>query len=112
LGGGPGAAADVAARGAIAASAKAMIRLLPFNVVVTNIPGPPFPLYLLGARMLAAYPMVPLYMNQAVGVAVVSYDGGLYFGLNADAAHLPDVSALAHALEASVVELEAAYGLS
>jgi WS/DGAT/MGAT family acyltransferase len=70
----------------------------PFNVVVTNIPGPQFPVYLLGARMLAAYPLVPLYRNQALGIALFSYDGGLFWGLNADWDRMPDLHELAEAL--------------
>ena len=70
----------------------------PFNVVVTNVPGPQFPVYLLGAKMLAAYPLVPLYRNQALGIALFSYDGGLFWGLNADWDRVPDLHELAEAL--------------
>jgi WS/DGAT/MGAT family acyltransferase len=63
----------------------------PFNVVVTNVPGPPFPVYVLGAPMLACYPLVPLYSNQGLGVALFSYNGRLYWGFNADWDALPDL---------------------
>ena len=63
-----------------------------FNLVVTNVPGPQFPLYLLGRRMDAVYPMVPLAANQALGVAIMSYDGKMNFGLNADFDVVPDSS--------------------
>jgi diacylglycerol O-acyltransferase len=62
-----------------------------YNLVVTNVPGPPVPLYLLGARLLQSYPMVPLFSNQALGVALFSYADGLYWGINADWDALPDV---------------------
>ena len=62
-----------------------------YNVVITNVPGPQFPLYLLGARMQEIYPLVPLAGNQGLGVALFSYDGGLYWGLNADWEALPDL---------------------
>ncbi|MEZ4446259.1 MAG: wax ester/triacylglycerol synthase family O-acyltransferase [Polyangiaceae bacterium] len=55
-----------------------------FNVVITNVPGPPFAMHLLGARLLAVHPRVPLYENQALGLALFSYDGGMYWGLNTD----------------------------
>ena len=63
----------------------------PYNVVVTNVPGPPFPVYVLGARMLACYPVVPLFRNQGLGVALFSYDGQLHWGFNADWDVLPDL---------------------
>ena len=72
----------------------------PFNVVVTNVPGPQFRTYLLGAPLVEAYPLVPLYRNQALGIALFSYDGGLYWGLNADWDALPDLHDLAGALAA------------
>jgi diacylglycerol O-acyltransferase / wax synthase len=72
----------------------------PFNVVVTNVPGPQFRTYLLEAPLLEAYPLVPLFRNQALGIALFSYDGGLYWGLNADWDALPDLHTLVEALEA------------
>ncbi|RIL06337.1 MAG: wax ester/triacylglycerol synthase family O-acyltransferase, partial [Proteobacteria bacterium] len=66
----------------------------PFNVVVTNVPGPQFRAYLLGAPLVEAYPLVPLYRNQALGIALFSYDGGLYWGFNADWDALPDLHEL------------------
>jgi WS/DGAT/MGAT family acyltransferase len=59
-------------------------RLRVFNMVVTNVPGPQLPLYLLGAPMLASYPLVPLYENQAAGIALLSYAGGLFWGVTGD----------------------------
>jgi len=63
----------------------------PYNLVVTNVPGPPVALYLLGARLLESYPMVPLFSNQGLGIALFSYAGGLYWGVNADWDALPDL---------------------
>jgi WS/DGAT/MGAT family acyltransferase len=63
----------------------------PYNIVVTNVPGPQFGVDLLGAPMRAVYPLVPLYRNQALGIALFSYDGGLYWGFNADWDTVPDL---------------------
>jgi WS/DGAT/MGAT family acyltransferase len=76
-----------------------------FNVVVTNVPGPQFPLYAAGARMLECYPVVPLSKGQAVSVGLTSYDGGVYYGLNADRDTMPDVEVLAQCIEESLAEL-------
>ena len=76
-----------------------------FNLVVTNVPGPQFPLYAAGARMLQMYPVVPLQKGQAVAVGLTSYDGGVYFGLNADRDAMPDIDVLAQCLEESLAEL-------
>ena len=62
-----------------------------FNLVVTNVPGPQFPVYLNGARLRATYPLVPLFDNQALGVALLSYDGALYWGFNSDWDAVPDL---------------------
>ncbi len=62
-----------------------------YNMVVTNVPGPRVPIFLAGARMLASYPLVPLFMNQALGVALFSYDDGLHWGFNADWDSVPDL---------------------
>ena len=61
------------------------------NMIVTNVPGPPVPVYLLGARMLACYPVVPLMPNEALNIALYSYDGSLFWGFNADWDALPDL---------------------
>ena len=55
-----------------------------FNLIVTNVPGPQFPLYLMGARLLEAFPIVPLTRNLTIVVGILSYDGTLHFGLWAD----------------------------
>ena len=62
-----------------------------FNLVVTNVPGPQVPLYLLGRQLTALYPVVPLTKNTALGVAAMSYCGRLSFGLLADYDALPDL---------------------
>jgi len=76
----------------------------PFNLIVTNVPGPPFPVYMLGARMTASWPLVPLFANQALGVALLSYDGRLHWGFNADWDVVPDLHDL---VEAVVHEVDA-----
>ena len=81
-----------------------------FNLVVTNVPGPQVPLYMLGRQLDAMFPMVPLAENQALGVAIMSYNGQLNFGLSADYDAMPDLEALADELRASIDELAAAAG--
>jgi WS/DGAT/MGAT family acyltransferase len=76
-----------------------------FNLIVTNVPGPRRPLYLLGARLLEAYPVVPLFENQALGIALFSYAGSLYWGLNVDRDAFPDLHDLTHCLAAEFEEL-------
>ena len=76
-----------------------------FNLVVTNVPGPQFPLYAAGARMLSMYPVVPLAKGQAVSCGLTSYDGGVFYGLNADRDAMPDIDVLATLIEESLAEL-------
>ena len=87
-------------------------RLVPrqrfFNLVVTNVPGPQFPLYLLGARLRDIYPMVPIAEHQALGIAVISYDGRLDFGVNGDWDALSDIELLGEDLRSSLAELKKA----
>ncbi|TAK69066.1 MAG: wax ester/triacylglycerol synthase family O-acyltransferase [Actinomycetota bacterium] len=78
-----------------------------YNVLVTNVPGPQFPLYAAGARMLAAYPVAPLAKGQALAVGVTSYDGGVFFGLNADREAMPDLDLIAVMLTDALAELVA-----
>jgi WS/DGAT/MGAT family acyltransferase len=83
-------------------------RAMPFNLVVTNVPGPPTPLYLLGARMVEAYPMVPLFINQGLGIALFSNAGRLFWGFNADWDVVPDVHDFVLLVEAAFAELQQA----
>src|SRR4029450_12226218 len=76
-----------------------------FNLVVTNVPGPQFPLYLLGREMQDVMPMVPLAPNQALGVAIMSYNGRINFGLVGDYDAMYDLDDLAADFEASLAEL-------
>lgn len=62
-----------------------------YNLVVTNVPGPPFPVYLLEAPLQQVYPLVPLFSNQALGIALFSYNGNMYWGFNSDWDAMPDL---------------------
>jgi diacylglycerol O-acyltransferase len=70
-----------------------------YNLTVTNVPGPRTPVDLLGARMEEVYPLVPLFANQALGIALFSYDGGLFWGFDADWDALPDLHDLVGAVQ-------------
>jgi WS/DGAT/MGAT family acyltransferase len=61
------------------------------NMIVTNVPGPRVPVYMLGARMLESYPLVPLMAGEALNIALFSYEGGLFWGFNADWDAIPDL---------------------
>ncbi len=76
-----------------------------FNLIITNAPGPQFPLYVGGARMLEMYPVSPLFENQALSIGLTSYDGSVYFGLNADRGAMPDVDVVTALLLESLEEL-------
>jgi diacylglycerol O-acyltransferase / wax synthase len=78
-----------------------------FNLVVTNVPGPQQPLYVGGARMLASYPVVPLAKTQAVSIGLTSYDGRVFYGINADRDAMPDIEVLAQCIADAVAELVA-----
>jgi diacylglycerol O-acyltransferase / wax synthase len=83
-----------------------------FNLVVTNVPGPQFPLYVLGRRMTGLYPVVPLAHRLALGVAVISYNGRLGFGLLADYDAVPELETIARELERAIASLAKAASLS
>jgi WS/DGAT/MGAT family acyltransferase len=76
-----------------------------FNVVVTNVPGPQFPLYAAGAQMIDCYPVVPLAKGQAVTIGLTSYNGGVFYGMNCDRDAMPDIDVLAGCIEESLAEL-------
>ena len=94
----------------MAQAARLQARQRLFNLVVTNVPGPQFPLYLLGRELEAIYPMVPLAENTALGIAILSYNGQLNFGLVADYDAVADLEVLADELRSSIDELAAAAG--
>jgi WS/DGAT/MGAT family acyltransferase len=87
----------------VLARATAGARL--FNLTITNVPGPTRPLYAFGARLEEIMPLVPLAADHAVGIAVVSYDGKVCFGLSGDARALPDLHTLRAGIEDSITEL-------
>jgi diacylglycerol O-acyltransferase / wax synthase len=76
-----------------------------FNLVITNVPGPQFPLYAAGAQMLQSYPVPPLLPGHALAIGVTSYDGHVYYGLNGDRDALPDLDVLGQCLVESLEEL-------
>jgi diacylglycerol O-acyltransferase / wax synthase len=78
-----------------------------FNMVVTNVPGPQFPLYLMGRELQAVFPMVPLAKRQAVCFGIMSYNGQINFGLIGDYDAMADIDSLAHDLSESIAELAA-----
>jgi diacylglycerol O-acyltransferase len=89
----------------LALGARNMTRLLPFNLVVTNVPGPQAPMYMLGAEMLECYPHVPLTDRLGLGIALMSYNGKLCWGFNADYDLVPDLREFVGAIESSFAEL-------
>jgi diacylglycerol O-acyltransferase / wax synthase len=79
-----------------------------FNLVVTNVPGPQFPLYVLGRKMESIFPMVPLARRQALCVGIMSYNGQVNFGLVGDYDAMADLESFALDLEAATAEAIAA----
>ncbi len=102
--------ADFAPPTILSQAARVQARQRYFNLVVTNVPGPQFPLYLLGHRMLRFYPVVPLAHNQALGIAIMSYDGRLGFGLLGDYDAMADLDEMAAQLDRAIADLAAAAG--
>ncbi|MEA2376320.1 MAG: diacylglycerol O-acyltransferase / wax synthase, partial [Thermoleophilaceae bacterium] len=92
-------------------ASRLMARQRFFNLVVTNVPGPQFPLYLLGRKMLDPFPMVPLAKNQALGVALLSYDGAINFGVVGDYDLMWDLDDFADDLRESLAELAVTAGV-
>ncbi|MGN6721498.1 MAG: WS/DGAT/MGAT family O-acyltransferase [Marmoricola sp.] len=75
------------------------------NVVITNVPGPQFPMYLAGAEMIETYPVPPLQPGFGLAIGVTSYDGGVYYGITADRDALPDVEILGNCVVEALDEL-------
>ncbi len=78
----------------------------PFNMVATNVPGPQVPLYLVGKKMTAHYPYVPIGYGLGLGCAIFSYNQVLYFGLSSDAQAMPDVEKFKEILDTVFEDLK------
>jgi WS/DGAT/MGAT family acyltransferase len=86
--------------------ARAMSGVRAFNLVVSNVPGPQIPFYMFGLRMEEVYPAVPLNPStQGLNVGVLSYNGGVHFGLSADRDLDPPIEVAAQALGEALDEL-------
>ena len=96
--------ADLTTKRLVSELYRAAMRLRTYNLIITNVPGPPMPLYMLGAQMKAIYPMVPLMQNQNLGIALFSYAGDVHWGFNADWESFPDVHEFVEDLETSFAE--------
>ena len=83
----------------------ALRRLRAGNLMVSNVPGPDFPLYFAGMRMEAAYPLGPVIDGVALNITVQSYGDDMFVGINACATAVPDLPALARSMEAELAQL-------
>ena len=84
----------------------------PFNMVCTNVPGPQYPLYLLGHKILHCYPYVPIGGEMSLNCAILSYNGTAYFGFSGDVHAVPDLRRLETLLTSSFKELRDAAGVT
>ena len=82
------------------------------NVIISNVPGPPFPLYYAGAEMVAAYPMGPVMEGVGLNITVFSYRGSVDFGFMVDRELVPDVWNMADRVKGALAELQEAAGLA
>jgi diacylglycerol O-acyltransferase / wax synthase len=96
---------------AFAGQMLSQLPITPFNLVCTNVPGPQYPLYLLGHKMVSWYPYVPVGGEMAVNCAVLSYDGNIGFGFSGDVHAAPDLRRLEEFLKVSFSELREAAGI-
>jgi WS/DGAT/MGAT family acyltransferase len=90
---------------AFAGPMMSRLPITPFNMVCTSVPGPQYPLYLLGHKMLQWYPYVPVGGEMAVNCAILTYNGTVHFGFSGDVHAAPDLQRLEEFLKASFEEL-------
>jgi WS/DGAT/MGAT family acyltransferase len=76
-----------------------------FNLLVTNVPGPQFPLYVLGREIIEAYPIAFLPEHHALAIAIMSYNGQMNFGLLGDFDALPDIDSIGESIQAELSTL-------
>ncbi len=96
---------------ALAGHIMSRLPFTPFNMVCTNVPGPQYPLYLLGHKMLHCYPYVPVGGEMALNCAILTYNGTAYFGFSGDVHAAPDLRRLETFLKLSFTELREAAGV-
>ena len=96
---------------ALAGPFLSQLPVTPFNLVCTNVPGPQYPLYLHGHKMLRWYPYVPVGGEMAANCAILSYNGTMYFGFSGDVHAAPDLRRLETLLKLSFRELQEACGI-
>jgi len=101
---------DMGGPNVVSAVFRVAMKLRAFNVVVTNVPGPPCPLYLGTSRMESIWALVPLFSHQGLGIALISYHGGLFVGLHGDPGAVADLDAVGHDIEQAFEELAALVG--
>ena len=99
---------DLAPPAVLAQASRLAFSTRLFNLLVTNIPGPQFPLYVLGRRLQDMFPLAFLPKNHALAVAIMSYNGRIEYGLLGDYDALPDIGVIATGIESSLAELVAA----
>jgi hypothetical protein len=85
--------------------ARSMYATRLFNLTITNVPGPQLSLYYFGSKVQEIWPLVPIAAEHAVGLAVFSYDGTLFFCINADRDTVPDLDVLSTGIAESLAEL-------
>ncbi|GBD84161.1 putative diacylglycerol O-acyltransferase/MT1468 [bacterium BMS3Abin02] len=86
-------------------AARLATGMRPFNMTITNVPGPQFPMYLLDSKLIVQYPAVPLWAGHDIGIALFSYDGDIAWGFHADWDAVPDLDAFTDAVRRSAEEL-------
>jgi hypothetical protein len=92
---------------ALGARAASKLPQRSLNTGTTNVPGPQYPLYLAGRRMLESFPYIPLFASVRVAVAIFSYDGALSFGVSGDYDSAPDIEVLCTGIEQGLEQLVA-----
>jgi diacylglycerol O-acyltransferase len=101
-------AAELLPRRGRALAARTAVKLASFNVIVSNVPGPPIPLFLMGRRVTALLPAIPVVAGHALTIGALSYVGRLGIGLYADARTIPDLVTIARDLESALDALRVA----
>jgi diacylglycerol O-acyltransferase / wax synthase len=96
---------------ALAGPVATQLPITPFNLVCTNVPGPQIPLYMMHHKMLTWYPYVPIGGDMALNVAVLSYNGMVYFGFSGDVQAARNIGSLEKFMALSMQELKRAAGI-